>query len=184
MINETATKISVEFNHIDQMLYGGSAMSRFITLPNIPPAFNFQESFSGLKFQRDKKSKEGIYGISEVSGVNQQHYNIGYAQFEDYSDFFEAVAMSGKQGIGIEAVNPFPVVSNHLSKESIDKEFAEVDALKRPRATYIYSLALNPGYSNQKACEVASIATNNRFFQSQDHCMATYSLLKLTNFFK
>ena len=92
--------------------------------------------------------------------------------------------MSGKEGIIIEAITPFPDVKENDRKKSIDKEFAEAEAIGRPCATYIYSLAVNSACSDKKVTEVSTIATNNRFLQNQDHYLATYNFMKMANYLK
>ena len=119
-----------------------------------------------------------------MNGENEEIYCIGVCQFEQYGDFYKALGLSGKDGITIEAINSFPVVDEADKQKSIDKEFAESEAIKRPRATYIYSIAVNSACADRKVIEVSTIATNNRYLQNQDHCLATYKLMKMANYLK
>ena len=184
MIDETATRIIIQYNHEDDKLYGWSAMPRFVILRNLPPDFNFKTFFSDFTFQYDKKKKCDNFSIHQITGDNDEAYSIGVCQFEQYSDFYRALDLSGKEGIIIEAITPFPDVKENDRQKSIDKEFAEAEAIGRPRATYIYSLAVNSACSDKKVTEVSTITTNNRFLQNQDHCLATYNLMKMANYLK
>ena len=113
-------------------------MPRFVMLRNITPEFDFKVFFRDFKFQHDKKQRRENFNICRLNGENEEIYYIGVCQFEQYSDFYKALGLSGKDGITIEAINSFPVVDEADKQKSIDKEFAESEAIKRPRATYIY----------------------------------------------
>ena len=186
MIDETAIKIVVEYSQENDMLYGWSVMPRFVVLRNIPEDFDFKGFFGRLSFQYDKRLKRENFGICNVSlnAVEIEDYRIGFAQFSEYDGYFEALQLSGKNGVIVDAVQDFPLADEHDLKTSIDTLFAEAVAINRPRATYLYSIALNPAFSGKKVLEVATIATNNRFLQSQDHCLYTYSIMKFANYLK
>ena len=65
-------------------------------------------------------------------------------------------------------------------KESIDQIFAESKAMKRPRSTYVYSLAsFNATSASFKAITIVS--TNNRFLQHVDHKFLAYTNMKMAN---
>ena len=66
--------------------------------------------FRDFKFQHDKKQRRENFNISRLNGENEEIYYIGVCQFEQYSDFYNALGLSGKDGITIEAINSFPVV--------------------------------------------------------------------------
>ena len=144
MIDETASKIVVQYNPDDDKLYGWSAMPRCILVRNICANFDFKTFFNGLKFQFDKKLKHDNFSVKKVEMEGQPIYYIGFAQFEQYSDYYSALGMSGKDNVLIEQIRAFPEVNNENYQQSIDKHFAEAAALERPRATYIHSLAFRP----------------------------------------
>eukprot|EP00112_Aurelia_sp_Birch-Aquarium-sp1_P019662 Seg4915.2 transcript_id=Seg4915.2/GoldUCD/mRNA.D3Y31 product="hypothetical protein" protein_id=Seg4915.2/GoldUCD/D3Y31 len=159
MIDETAIKIVVEYSQENNMLYGWSVMPRFVVLRNIPEDFDFKGFFGGLSFQYDKRLKLENFGICNVSlnAADVEDYRIGFAQFSEYDAYFEALQLSGKNGVTVDAVKDFPLADEQNLKTSIDTLFAEAEAIKRPRATYLYSISLNPAYSDKKVLEVASI---------------------------
>ena len=119
-----------------------------------------------------------------MNGGDKEIFYIGVCQFEQYADFYKALELSGKDGITIEAINSFPSVDDIEKQKSIDKACAEAEAIRRPHATYIYSLVINPVCSDKKVTEISTVATNNRYLQSQDHCLSTYNWMKMANYLK
>ena len=55
MVDETATKIIVQYNFKDSKLYGFSMMPRFVSERGIEKNFDIEKYFEGLKIQFDKK---------------------------------------------------------------------------------------------------------------------------------
>ena len=169
----------------DGKLYGWSAMLRFVLLRNVAPDFDFKAFFPNFKFQYDKKKKRENYDIRRFNGGDKEIFYIGVCQFEQYAaDFYNALELSGKDGITVEAINSFPSVNDIKKQKSIDKAFAEAEAIPRPHATYIYSLAINPVCTDKKVTEISTVATNNQYLQNQDHCLSTYNLMKIANYLK
>ena len=70
------------------------------------------------------------------------------------------------------------------NKNQLTKNLQNLKPLKRPRTTYIYSIAVNSACADRKVIEVSTITTNNRYLQNQDHCLATYNLMKMANYLK
>ena len=155
MIDETATRIIVQYNPEDGKLYGWSAMPRFVLLRNVTLDFDFKAFFLDFKFQYDKKKKCENYDICRLNGGDKEIFYIGVCQFEQYADFHKALELSGKDGITIEAINSFPSVDDIEKQKSIDKAFAEAEATQGPmQHTY------------------------------KDHCLSTYNLMKMANYLK
>ena len=55
MVDETATKIVVQYNFKDRKLYRFSMMPRFVLVRDIEKNFDIEEYFKGPKIQFDKK---------------------------------------------------------------------------------------------------------------------------------
>lgn len=180
MIDETATKIVVEFNPYDMQLYGMTAMPRWVLVRNISEEFDINEFFGDMSVQFDRKSRKRLIGVTHID-VNDDHYFLGYAQFETYEDWKRAIDKNGSDGVIVESIPTFPSISLNNSKHDIDRVFAEAEALSRPRSTYVYSLAVGQTTLDAPLYEVSAISTNNRYLQNQDHKLLTYNLMKMFN---
>ena len=174
MTDERVLKIIDEFNNADLKLYGFSTMPRFVVLRNVKEDFDFSRFFMGLNFQHDKKLKRKVTKICKVK-LGEETYFIGLAQFATYDHWKKAFELTGKYGIVIEPINDFHTVQTGDPKLSIDRIFTEAEAIDRPRATYICSLAVNSVFQSDAVKGIAAFATNNRFLQNTDHRLYTYN---------
>lgn len=179
MIDETATKIVIEFNPTDFKLYGCSAMPRFVTVRNIDENFNVENYFSLLKIQLSRQGKR-VCGVEHIT-VRDNSYYFAYAQFETYSGWLTALGMNGDNDYEITSIEQFPSIDQQNSQYEIDKVFKESESMDRPRSTCVYSLVVNETTNSSPIEEVAVISTNNKYLQNQDHKLYTYSLIKLFN---
>ena len=137
-IDETATKIIVQYNRKDNKLYGLSAMPCFILVCDITENFDNSSYFAGLKIQYDKKTKSKIIGKFTINSTNRKHIHFGYAQFANYKDWNKATKMES-----CEIIDAQPTVATLNPQASIDEVFDISRSIGRPRSTYVYSLAVS-----------------------------------------
>ena len=57
MVDETATKIVIQYNFKDREHYGFSMMPSFVLVRDIEKNFDIEEHFEGLKFNLTKKEE-------------------------------------------------------------------------------------------------------------------------------
>jgi len=181
MIDETATKIIVQYNPKDDKLYGFSAMPRFVIIRSVEEDFDVKEFFAEFELQYDKRIKREVCGTANIN-IAGKSYIIAYAQFSNYNDWNSAINMECDYKIDI--IESLPCVDGSNAQKSIDLTFAESEGIGRPRSTYVYSLALSSLTREQPLKEIASISTNNRFLQNVDHKFLTYNLMKMLNMVK